>query len=408
MRLLVYEHASGGGFAERAIPPSVLSEGYGMLQTLVSDFRAAGHQVTVLLDSRISQFNAPLNAGCKIPIYSFQSAKEVLKKASETSDAAYIIAPETGQILKPLIETVERSGVASLNCQISAQKVANKAVLYETLEKAGVPIPQTLTCNVSDDSEKIEAFVKSQFNYPVVFKPLDGVSCEGLSVVKNNSQIPNAVKKIRSESLGRQFLTQKLIKGEAASVSLIATENKALPLSLNRQNITLRSSDEISSYNGGTVPLNHPLKQEAFELAKKIAGVFPGLRGYFGVDFILTEKAPIIVDVNPRLTTSYVGLSRVAKFNVAQALLNAVLRDELPDSIDCQGVACFSKIETSEPSLSGLLKTMEMHEVVSPPFPISGSKSCALIACKAETEKDAELRQREVKKRYLNIIKRGK
>ena len=33
-----------------------------------------------------------------------------------------------------------------------------------------------------------------------------------------------------------------------------------------------------------------------------------------------------VVDVNPRLTTSYVGLRRVANFNVAEAMVNAVLK----------------------------------------------------------------------------------
>lgn len=409
MRLLVYEHASGGGFAGKPIPPSVLSEGYGMLRTLVSEFKTAGHHVTVLLDSRISLFNAPLNAERKIPVSSFQFAEKTLEKASETSDAAYIIAPETHQTLELLIETVEHSGVASLNCQSNTiQKVSNKAVLYETLKKTGAPTPQTVTCNVFDDSEKIKTDIKSEFNYPVIFKPLEGVSCEGLSVVRSDRQIPNAVKKIKSESSGSEFLIQELISGEAASVSLIATENKALPLSLNRQNITLGSSDEVSRYNGGTVPFDHPCKQEAFAIAKKIAGFFPGLRGYFGIDFVLTEKEPVVVDVNPRLTTSYVGLSRIAKSNVAQTLLNAVLKSELPEKIECQGFACFSKIETSKLPLTAFLKTFGMPEVVSPPFPVSNSKSFTLIACKADTVEDAESRLREVKKRYINSINRGK
>ncbi len=320
-----------------------------------------------------------------------------------------MIAPETAQTLKSIIETVEHSGVASLNCQSSViQKVANKAVLYETLEKAGVPTPQTITCNVLDDLEKIKTHMKSMFDYPVIFKPLDGVSCGGLSVVEKDAQIPKAIKKIKVESSGRQFVIQELIKGKAVSVSLIATEKKALPLSLNSQDITLGYSDEVSNYNGGTVPLVHPQKQEAFAIAEKIAGIFPGLRGYFGVDLILTEKEPVVVDVNPRLTTSYVGLSRVAKFNVAQALLDAVPKSELPKEIGCQGCACFSKIETVKPTLDVLLKTFHMNEVVSPPFPVCDSKSFALIASKTDSAEEAESRLKEVKKRYLNIINGGK
>ena len=61
MRILVYEHVSGGGYAGQPISPSVLSEGFGMLRTVVSDFKAAGHEVTVLLDARISKLNPPID-----------------------------------------------------------------------------------------------------------------------------------------------------------------------------------------------------------------------------------------------------------------------------------------------------------------------------------------------------------
>jgi predicted ATP-grasp superfamily ATP-dependent carboligase len=51
----------------------------------------------------------------------------------------------------------------------------------------------------------------------------------------------------------------------------------------------------------------------------------PGLSGYFGVDLVLGESADgsqdRVIEINPRLTTSYLGLRRLARFNLAQALL---------------------------------------------------------------------------------------
>ena len=77
---------------------------------------------------------------------------------------------------------------------------------------------------------------------------------------------------------------------------------------------------------------------------------FSGLRGYVGVDLVLAEDKPFVVDVNPRLTTSYVGLSRVAGFNVAEAIVNAVVNGKLPKASELKGYAYFSKVETPEPS----------------------------------------------------------
>jgi predicted ATP-grasp superfamily ATP-dependent carboligase len=53
----------------------------------------------------------------------------------------------------------------------------------------------------------------------------------------------------------------------------------------------------------------------------------PGLLGYVGVDLVLGDAADgsqdYAIEINPRLTTSYVGLRQLAEFNLAEAMLVA-------------------------------------------------------------------------------------
>ena len=129
--------------------PSVLSEGFGMLRSVVSDFKAAGHEVTVLLDARLSKLNPPYRCRLQVPVFYPQEAKNFSVKHAKINDAVYIIAPETGQTLQSLVKLVEQTGKVSLNCESSAiQKVADKAALYETLKKNGLPTPKTVVFNV--------------------------------------------------------------------------------------------------------------------------------------------------------------------------------------------------------------------------------------------------------------------
>ena len=102
MKIIVYEHVSGGGYAGKQISPSILSEGFGMLRKVVSDFKDAGHEVTVLLDNRLSNLNPPLNADCKVPVFYFEEPKEILTSLAKINDAIYVIAPETGKTLQSL------------------------------------------------------------------------------------------------------------------------------------------------------------------------------------------------------------------------------------------------------------------------------------------------------------------
>lgn len=406
MKVIVYEHVSGGGYAGQPVPPGVLAEGFGMLRSLIADFKASGHEVTVLLDARISKLNPPINADCTVPILYPKEPEKFLTSIAKINDAIYIIAPESGQTLQSLMELVEKTGKPSLNCKSAAiAKVADKAVLYQNLRKNGFPTPKTLLLNITDSLAQIEQAIKRELNYLVIFKPVDGVGCSGLSIVKDEAQNQKALAKIKAESKDTRFIAQEFINGESASVSVLSTGKKALAISLNKQNVTLAGPDAVSSYNGGCVPFGHPLKQEAFALAEKVVESFPGLWGYIGVDLILTQDKPYVVDVNPRLTTSYVGLRKVASFNVAEAIVNAVLKSKLPTEHENCNRACFSKIETSKPTIHAFQKATKLGTIVSPPFPLKDNvKSCALVIGEGDSLDDAGMNLEEAKKHLLNII----
>ena len=407
MRILVYEHVSGGGFADEPISASVLSEGFGMLRTLAADFKAAGHNVTTMLDARIARLNPPIPADCVMLVFSCQETQATLRKLSEQVDAAYIIAPETDGVLRSFVETVEQTGAASLNCEsVAIEKVSDKVGVYEFMRELGLPVPKTLTFAVTDDLKEIVKGVRGGFGFPVVFKPFDGVSCGGVSVVQDESQVAGAVAKIKVESSGKRFLVQELVEGAAASVSLFSTGSRVVPVTLNLQDVVIETPEACSSYSGGSVPFVHPLQAEAFEAAEKLVKSVQGLRGYVGVDFVLTEEAAVAIEVNPRLTTSYLGLRRVVNFNPAQAIIDAVLHRKLPTHVESRGCAYFSKVGTPKPTLGALQETYSMDEVVSPPFPVSDVAS-ALVASYGGTLQEASLRFREAKKRVLDIISGG-
>jgi predicted ATP-grasp superfamily ATP-dependent carboligase len=410
LRLLVYEHVSGGGFADEILPASVLSEGFGMLRTLISDFKAAGHNVTTTLDSRIARLNPPIPADWVVPVSSSREPQAKLRELSEQADAAYVVAPETDGVLQSLVEMMEQMGTISLNCSAAAiEKVSNKADFYEVMGRLGVSLPETGLSSVTDELKKIKKTVRDRWGFPVVFKPSDGVSCGGLSVVKTEEQMAGAVAKIKETSSDKHFLIQELIEGTAASVNVFSTGSRVVPVSLNRQDVTLETPEACSSYIGGSVPFDHPLRAEAFEVAEKLVKSAPGLRGYVGVDFVLTDEAAVAIEVNPRLTTSYVGVRRVVNFNPAQAIVDAVLEHELPTQIERCGCTCFSKVETANPTIGALQKTYGMDEVVSPPFPVSeAGAASALIASYGVTLREASEGVREAKKRVLNTISRGR
>lgn len=406
MQLLIYEHVSGGGFAKEEISPSVLSEGYGMLRGLVSDLKAAGHDVITLLDSRLKAFNPPIKADSIVSISSFNELNKTLKKLSKTVEAVYVIAPESGQTLQKLVELVETSGGLSLNSQVEAiKKASNKMVTYKLLKRNGLMIPETATVSLDEDVKHIKRVIK-ELGFPLVFKPADGVGCCGLSVVRDENHMVAAVKKIAKESLGENFIAQKLIEGISVSASVISTGEKALPITLNKQMVTLASPYEESSYNGGIVPFDHVLEKEALKAAQTAVESIGGLRGYVGVDMVLTRNGPAVIEVNPRLTTSYIGLRKVVNCNPAQAIVDAVLRRRLPKNVQSEGYAFFSKVKVPSVGRS-LYETYRLEEIVSPPFPVVVDKPAyALLATYSDEPGDAQTAFYKAKKSLLKFFNR--
>jgi predicted ATP-grasp superfamily ATP-dependent carboligase len=58
------------------------------------------------------------------------------------------------------------------------------------------------------------------------------------------------------------------------------------------------------------------------QLAKRIAAAIPSLNGYVGVDVIVDNADVYVVEINPRITTSYIGLRESIGLNPAQLILD--------------------------------------------------------------------------------------
>ena len=400
---MIVEYISGGGYSNQKLSGNILSEAYGMLRNIISDFKALGHQVTTLIDSRLIAFNPPNEADKIITISSVRQFYTKIKDISKSADAVYFIGPESNNLLEKLVETTSTLDVKSLNSEVNDIKVcSNKKNIYEKAKKTGLIVPETAIIDIHDKFENIKKIIKD-FGYPLVIKPLIGVGCCGLIIVKEKSDLFDAISKVSKESNNNQFIAQKFIEGQPASVSVISTGTKAVSVSLNKQFVNLTDPYNEPKYSGGVVPLDNELKKNSLRDAKHLVEAFNGLKGYIGVDIILTNEEVVIMEVNPRLTTSYIGLRKIVNFNIAEAITKATIQRSLPKNIEKKGYSFFSKVQVP-PKLQFLRETYHIKNIISPPFPIELKKSAtALISTTSSTEKGAQQAFYWTKKRLLKI-----
>jgi predicted ATP-grasp superfamily ATP-dependent carboligase len=320
MRILVHEFASGGGFSGRPVPASLAREGGAMLAALVADIAAIGeHRVVTTADPRY-----PLKAPRGVEVVTLPpGAAGRLDELIAAADAVWLVAPETSGCLERLAAKAERKGKVLLGTGAAAIRLASdKAGLPRRLARQGVAHPET--CVVRRRASGRAA--ARRLGYPLVVKPARGAGCGGVGLVRDARGLRGALELARRTDPRGPLVIQRYVRGAPASVSLLADGVRAVALAANAQSV--RAAKPFA-YRGGATPLEHPLAGRALEAALAACRALPGLRGYVGVDLVLTDSDAVVIEVNPRLTTSYLGLRAALEGNLA-ALSLAACAGKLP------------------------------------------------------------------------------
>lgn len=336
MKIFVHESITGGGLGSSAIDPSLLAEGRMMLGALLGDLlKLEEHQVLLLIDRRLVR-QVPIHPRLQV-IDGGGSYRRIFTEMVEEAAAAFLVAPETAGLLEGITAMVEASGKLVLGSSAAGVKAAgDKALTYQLLKANGIPTPETHHVRHSDDPVRMARHL----GYPVVVKPIDGVGCQSVFVARGEPELRRALTTAERETGPGGLLLQSYVEGLDASVSLVTDGKGCRPLSLNLQEIGGRRR---LRYKGGRVPLDHPLRFLAFRRAEEVVKAIPGLKGYVGIDVVLTDRDAVVIEVNPRLTTSYVGIRKVLQENPAALILDAV-GGKLPDpgQIRIVGTATFT------------------------------------------------------------------
>jgi predicted ATP-grasp superfamily ATP-dependent carboligase len=126
----------------------------------------------------------------------------------------------------------------------------------------------------------------------------------------------------RRAARGEQARLEIWEDGDAQSLSLLCSATDVEVLSRNRQRIEI-ADDGAVRYRGVDIDIGSSRDDAAFaRLARDVGRAIPGLAGYVGVDLVIRrDGVPVVIEVNPRVTSAYVGLSAALQRNLAHDVL---------------------------------------------------------------------------------------
>jgi hypothetical protein len=318
LRVFVYEHIVGGGVlaADEPIPPSLLREGAAMHRALVDDFAAVDDvRVVTTLDARFAQQHA-CKSSADVEFVVVDDRGGVLREFDRLSaecDWIVVVAPEIGGALAERAGRARQLGGRLLGLSDEVVAVgSDKHATAELLSRHSVPC----TAGYRHTSGDVPP---ADLVYPALAKPCEGAGCEGIVVLRSASDW----RSVRANG-PTVFRAEPIVAGTPVSVTLLCGQDGAIPLLAGRQDV--RIADHVT-YHGGCLPCRHGEGDRAMALAERVVAALPRPLGFglFGIDMILSDRDPggdVVVEINPRVTTSYVALRRLAVGNLARDMLD--------------------------------------------------------------------------------------
>ena len=315
VKILVFEYITGGGLAQEELPASLAREGGLMLKALINELALLPSvKLTVLLDRRCNTIDLPKTIEI-IWVSANQSVHDLLPALIDASDLVWPIAPEMESQLLNISKLVEDKSKRLLNS--SSESIAicsDKLATVQVLKKNNV--------SAIIDAQQLDEF-SQQFMGQWVIKPKDGVGCLDCFIVSSKAEFNEIIKQIKDPI---NYLIQPYIKGESLSLSCLFKNGIAWLLCCNKQLVSIKQGQ----FELNACQVNIAISNRAvyLYLINQVAKAIPGLWGYVGIDIIQPEDGQVlIVEINPRLTTSYAGIAQALGINVAETVIKMIDKD---------------------------------------------------------------------------------
>lgn len=303
-RIFVYEYLSGGGPMAGA---ELLTMGRAMRDAIASDLlRLEDYDVTVATCTLASPVPAPARPA--LP-RDGESAFDFVAREADAHHLVWVVAPETDGALAQFQRSVEPR--RWLGCDGPAIRLTTgKRITLLRLADAGIATPLAF-----EHAPEITRWV---------VKPDDGAGAVATRL-HPSAEAAWDDWAMRSRA-GGPMAIEPWIDGAALSLSLLCSAGRTELLSVNRQRLSIDDDGRLS-FRGvelNVLPPGDPRAAVLNALAQRVARSIAGLRGFVGIDLVWhAQRGPVVIEINPRVTFAYVGLSHALGRNLAAAVIAA-------------------------------------------------------------------------------------
>ena len=299
-----------------------------MLSTLIRDLIACGHDVGTCLDDGIPvEFNeafSRVSALDQLTVDHLTSEADWLEswiRLAKDSDRTFVIAPELDGHLIAIANILRGEGAnVILSTQEWLERASDKWLTACCFTSSGINQPKTWMLDDLIAQKEMQVQLSQQeTSNDVVMKRRDGAGGVGTRKWKCIASLGDECTPVLLEGKpADHWIVQEWIEGQPASLAALVCDEQVVVLGSFTQSISVASTIDSTDgspihYLGGRGPIQGITRTQVERFAKKILkSLGNGARGWIGIDFIIPKGSAseldwFAIEVNPRLTTSYLG-----------------------------------------------------------------------------------------------------
>jgi predicted ATP-grasp superfamily ATP-dependent carboligase len=315
---------------------ALLNEGLAMLTTLANDMMRCGVSVHTILEPSIAQkaisnkwdgMRGNWSAIAYSPTRTVDGIAEHWTEASQGADLVIVIAPELDGTLERIVSFMRDKGVTVLagdSCFMQA--ACDQWQTCSAWKTAGVRHPETWLLSeilnqghVPDQPTNGRELTRHRGAW--VVKRRDSAGCVGQRRYRNSGLLVEDIRKSSEFETGREkWIVQPWMEGTPASLAVMCHpgigRDAGVVLGCFEQRVEMiTENDELDSgycgfgYAGGAGPVEGIAQEQLQEFADRVLRALPGQpQGWIGIDFMIEPDGHwSAMEVNPRLTSSYIG-----------------------------------------------------------------------------------------------------